>query len=62
MPLTSLLEPSLSYNTDFIHAGAEHSLDWEGATDKLMVAEETTPNGQVSDSELVTKKTKTYIM
>lgn len=37
-PLTSLVKPSLSHNSDFIHAGAEHSLDWEGggAADKLV--------------------------
>ena len=36
VPLTSLVEPSLSHNTDFIHAGAENCLGWEGAADKLL--------------------------
>lgn len=63
-PLTSLVEPSLSHNTDFIHAGAEHSLDWEGAADKLVEIVQTVPIGQVPDSDSVKKKEKkkTYIM
>lgn len=46
-PLTSLVEPSLSHNTDFIHAGAEDSLDWEGAADKLVEIVQTVPIGQM---------------
>lgn len=57
-PLTSLVEPSLSHNTDFIHAGAEHSLDWEGAADKLVEIVQTVPIGQVPDSDSVKKKRK----
>lgn len=59
-PLTSLVEPSLSHNTDFIHAGAEHSLDWEGAADKLVEIVQTVPIGQVPDSESVKKKKDLY--
>lgn len=56
-PLTSLLEPSLSHNTDFIHAGAEDCLGWEGAADKLVEIVQTVPVGQVPDSGSVGKTT-----
>lgn len=44
------MEPSFSHNTDFIHAGAEDCLGWEGAADKLVEIVQTVPIGQVSDS------------
>lgn len=56
-PLTSLLEPSLSHNTDFIHAGAEDCLGWEGAADKLVEIVQTVPVGQVPGSGSVGKTT-----
>lgn len=49
-PLTSLVEPSFSHNTDFIHAGAEDCLGWEGAADKLVEIVQTASTGQVPDS------------
>ncbi len=55
-PLTSLVEPSLSHNTDFIHAGAEDCLGWEGAADKLVEIVQTVPIGQAPDSGSDTKK------
>lgn len=45
--LTSFVEPSLSHNTDFIHAGAEDCLGWEGAADKLGELVHTVPTGEV---------------
>lgn len=53
--LTSLVEPSFSHNTDFIHAGAEDCLGWEGAADKLVEVVQTLPAGQVPDSGSVKK-------
>ncbi len=49
LSLTSLVEPSLSHNTDFIHAGAEDSLDWEVAADKLVETVQTVPIGRLPD-------------
>lgn len=60
-PLTSLVEPSLSHNTDFIHAGAEDCLGWEGDADKLVEIVQTVPVGQVPDSGSVERK-KPYII
>lgn len=50
--LTSLVEPSLSHNTDFIHAGTEDYLGWEGATEKQEEIVQTLPIGEVSDKWL----------
>ena len=52
------MEPSLSHNSDFIHAGAEDSLGWEGAADKLVEIVQTVPIGQVPNSGSDLKKTK----
>lgn len=46
-PLTSLVEPSLSHNTDFIHAGAEDCLGREGAADRLVEIVQAVLIGQV---------------
>lgn len=48
--LTSLVEPSLSHNTNFIHAGAEDRLGWEGAADKLVEIVYSVPIGEVPES------------
>lgn len=45
--LTSLVEPSFSHNTDFIHTGAEDCLGREGAADKLVEIVQTALIGQV---------------
>lgn len=52
------MEPSLSHNSDFIHAGAEDSLGWEGAADKLVEIVQTVPIGQVPNSGSDLKKKK----
>lgn len=63
-PLTSLVEPSLSHNTDFIHAGAEDCLGRKGAADKLVEIVQTVLIGQTSncgsDKNTWRKRTKMY--
>lgn len=62
-PLTSLVEPSLSHNTDFIHAGAEDCLGREGAADRLVEIVQGVLIGQVPHcgSDNNNKKRKKYL-
>lgn len=62
-PLTSLVEPSLSHNTDFIHAGAEDCLGREGAADRLVEIVQAVVIGQVPHcgSDNKKKKRKKYL-